>query len=191
MVVVNMPRAKKPRGKISERQLALRKKLWPDLTANHIWNRHHHDGFASVPRTMPQMLSIMDDLKKGHPVSSTYLELWSRAFDESFVTLSKPREIAFAAGFTGQRGERTWRERMQVLAEFGFIDLKEGSAGPMSYAVIFNPYLVIDALYKANKGNVRADKYNALVARALEIRADDFELDNPFFAAAPAAAASA
>lgn len=35
-------------------------------------------------------LSIMDDLSKGQPVSSTYLELWCRTFDESFVTLSKP-----------------------------------------------------------------------------------------------------
>ena len=180
MAVINMPGVKKPRGKIAERQIALRKKLWPYLTPEHIWNRQRHDGFSSVPRTMPLMMSIMDDLKKGHPVSSTYLELWARAFDESFVTLSKPREMAFNSGFTGQRGERTWRERMTVLAQFGFIDLQEGPSGPMSYALIYNPYLVIEALYKKKQGNVRSDKYNALVARALEIRADDFDLRNPF-----------
>ena len=32
---------------------------------------------------MPLILSMMDDLSKGQPVSSTYLELWCRTFDES------------------------------------------------------------------------------------------------------------
>ncbi len=92
---------------------------------------------------MPLILSIMDDLANGQPVGMTYLELWGRAFDECFVTLSKPREMAFHAGFVGQRAERTWRGRMKIFADLGFIDLQPGPSGAMSYALILNPYLVI------------------------------------------------
>lgn len=91
----------KPRKKIAQRQLEMRKRLWPDLTDGHLWDRKSHDGSTTLPRTMPLILSIMDDLANGQPVGMTYLELWSRAFDESFVTLSKPREIAFHAGHGG------------------------------------------------------------------------------------------
>lgn len=129
---------------------------------------------------MPLMLDIMNDLANGQPVSTTYLELWCRAFDECFVTLSKPREMAFHAGFSGQRGERTWRGRMKILANLGFIDLKEGPSGPMSYALILNPYLVIRRHKQQGHPGVREDKYNALVERAIEIGAADLNMSDPW-----------
>ena len=134
---------------------------------------------------MPLMMSIMDDLAEGQPVSMTYLELWCRAFDECFVTLSKPREMAFHAGFTGQRAERTWRARMKILSDLGFIDIKEGPSGPMSYALIYNPYLVIRRLHAAKTFGVREDKYNALMERAGEISANDLDMPDPWVSAPP------
>jgi hypothetical protein len=176
----------KPRKKIAQRQLELRARLWPNHIDGHMWQRKHHNGFATIPRTMPLMLTIMDDLSEGRPVSATYNELWCRAFDECFVTLSKPREMAFHAGFTGQRGERTWRERMKILAELGFIDIKEGPSGPMSYALILNPYLVIRRHLHQSHPGIRVDKYNALMERAGEIGATDLDMPDPW-APAPAA----
>src|SRR5439155_1306852 len=84
-----------PRKKIAKRQLELRNRLWPDMadakaTQEWLWSRHTHDGFTTLPKCMPLIMSIMDDLAKGQPVSSTYFELWCRTFDENFVTLSKP-----------------------------------------------------------------------------------------------------
>src|SRR5207302_3113672 len=128
------------RKRIAKRQLDLRNRLWPHATQDWLWSRHTHDGFTTLPKAMPLILSIMDDMAKGQPVSGTYLELWCRTFDENFVTLSKPREIAFHSGFDGQRGERTWRGRLTLLAKLSFIDLKEGPSGPASYALIYNPY---------------------------------------------------
>jgi hypothetical protein len=171
---------RKPRKKIAQRQLELRARLWPGLNDGFLWHRLKHHGFTTIPRTMPLMLSIMDDLSEGQPVSSTYLELWCRAFDESFVTLSRPREMAFHAGFTGQRSERTWRGRMKILADLGFIGIKEGPSGPMSYAIIFNPYLVIRRLRDKKHPGVREDKYNALMERAGEISAGDLDLPDPW-----------
>jgi hypothetical protein len=171
---------KAPRKKIAQRQLELRSRLWPTHHDGHIWRRQAHDGFMTLPRTMPLILEIMNDLAGGQPVSTTYLELWGRAYDESFVTLSKPREMAFHAGFGGQRGERTWRGRMKLLAQLGFVDIKEGPSGPMSYALILNPYLVIRRHMQQGHPGVRADKYNAIIQRAGEIGAADLDMPDPW-----------
>lgn len=179
-------RPAKPRKKIAKRQLELRDRLWPGLTDDDLWSRGLYNGFTTIPKTMPLMMSIMDDLANGQPVSSTYLELWCRTFDESFVTLSKPRETAFHSGFTTQRGERTWRSRLKILEELGFIRIKDGASGPATYALILNPYRVIKKLYESGHSGVREDKYNALLDRAIEI--DDDSLKPPPPPPAPGAA---
>ena len=134
------------------------------------------------------MMGIMDDLAKGQPVSSTYLELWCRTFDENFVTLSKPRELAFHSGFDGQRAERTWRGRLNILAGLHFIGLKEGPSGPASYALIYNPYKVIQYHHEQKNTGLREDKYNALMERALEVGDESLSPPAPPPAPAPAPA---
>jgi hypothetical protein len=118
---------------------------------------------------MPLVMGIIDDLSKGRPASMTYLDLWTRAYDEGFVTLAKSREMAFHSGFTTQRAERTWKQKLDVLAELRFINLQSGPHGPASYALIWNPYLVIKWHRDQKTSGLRDDKFNALVARALEI----------------------
>lgn len=160
---------------ILARQLEARAKIWPDVTNLMLWDRNERDGFSTVPRAMPLIMSIMDGLsEKGFPVGQTYLELWCRLYDELFLTLNRPEEMAFYAGFTGQRAVRTWKDRVKRLAELGFIDLKSGPLGDMSYAIFFNPYHVIKRAYL--RGEVQEDKYRALVIRANEIGA--FDLDD-------------
>jgi hypothetical protein len=159
----------RPPKKILQRQLELRARLWPGLNPGDVWNRLTHDGFSTIPSTMPLVMAIIDDMSDGRPASMTYLDLWTRAYDEGFVTLAKPREMAFHAGFTTQRAERTWRQKLDVLAELKFIDIKSGPHGPASYALIWNPYLVIKWHHDQKVTGLREDKFNALVARALEI----------------------
>ncbi|NVD44836.1 hypothetical protein [Qipengyuania atrilutea] len=160
---------------ILKRQLDARAKIWPDVTNRMLWDRNERDGFSTLPRTMPLIMNIMDGLSnKGFPVGQTYLELWCRLYDELFLTLNRPEEMAFYAGFTGQRAVRTWKDRVKRLADLGFIDLKSGPLGEMSYAIFFNPYHVIKRAYL--KGLVQEDKYRALVIRSNEIGA--FDLDD-------------
>ncbi|WP_209442174.1 hypothetical protein [Neoroseomonas oryzicola] len=138
------------------------------------------EGWVALPRLMPLMLSIMDDLSgKGFPVGRTYLELWSRIrVEESFLTLNRPEEMAFHAGFEGQRALRTWKDRIQRLANLGFIAVKPGPLGELSYALIYNPYHVIKRAYL--EGRVHENKWQALVIRANEVSAfdvDDIDAD--------------
>jgi hypothetical protein len=93
---------------------------------------------------MPLVLQIMDDLA-GRPVSSTYLDLWCRKWDEQFLIMNKPpKEYAFFAGFSGQRGEQTWKERMRQLVKLGFIEAEAGPHGDLSYVLIVNPMKIIE-----------------------------------------------
>jgi hypothetical protein len=161
-------------SKILERQISARRKLWPHITEQMLWNRKERDGFVTVPRTMPLIMSIMDDLSgKGFPVSSTYFEMWCRLHDEQFLTLNRPEEMAFHAGFGGQRALRTWKDRVKRLGELGFLEIKEGPMGDLSYALFLNPYHVVKRHFL--KGEVNAAKWQALQMRSLEIKALDFD----------------
>lgn len=157
---------------IVAKNLVQRQLLWPGAEP-WLWHRTANKGFATIPKTMPLILQIMDDLSNGKPLSSTYLSLWCETWDNSMVNVSKHQEMAHAAGFTGQRATYTWGGRMQLLHTLGFIDIKPGKSGPISHVLIWNPHRII-RLHHENKtpGLVEAN-FNALLERALEIGAND------------------
>jgi hypothetical protein len=158
---------------ILRRQIDARSKLWPGLEKQMLWSMDN-EGWVAVPRLMPLMMSIMDDLSgKGFPVSRTYFEMWARLRDEQFLTLNRPQEMAFHAGFEGQRALRTWKDRVQRLADLKFIGLLSGPLGDLSYAVFFNPYHIVKRAYLS--GDVQDRKWQALIMRATEIGAFDID----------------
>lgn len=106
-------------------------------------------------------------------IGQTYVEMWCRLFDECFLTLKGHEEMAFHAGFFGQRAVRTWRERVRRLRDLGFIDVKSGPMGELSYALFWNPYHVIREHHE--QGRVQEAKWRALVVRANEIGATDID----------------
>lgn len=165
--------SKKRLSKIARQKMRMRSSLWPNLDESRLWMREKSVGWLSVPRAMPLLLQIMDSLSKGKPVSSTYLDLWCRTYDDSFVIANKDREMAYFSGFTGERAVRTWATRMRILKDLGFIDIKEGPNGLISYVLIFNPYLLVREYYDA--GQVNATFFNSLTQRMIEIGAQDLE----------------
>ncbi len=170
---MNVRQAEARKSKIEKRASELRAQLWPEVTDQSLWNRKQRKGFTTLPRTMPLILRIMDDLSNGKPISSVYVSLWGRVFDNCVVTINSPREMAFEAGFSGQRSESTWSSRIKILCELGFIDTRPGASGPFTYILIWNPYHVIKKYYKEKK--VPQNQYNALFQRALDIGASDLE----------------
>lgn len=167
-----------PPMKYIRRIRELRDKFWPEVNFDkELWHRKRNDGFTTIPRTLPLIVGIIDDLTKGGPAGMTYAELWCRSFDEMYVSLSKSKEMAFCSGFTGQRAERTWAEKIRKLAELGFIKIKGGQAGHLSHALILNPYLVIKKLHNDKHPGLSQEKYDALVERAIEIGATDLDDD--------------
>ena len=164
------------RAKMKDKNLKLRGKLWPGVTDAELWNRLERHGFATIPRTMPLLMSIMDGMSKNKPVSSASLEIWCRAYEEGFAIL-KHDEMAFHAGFSGERAVRTWKERLRILNELRFIDLKPGASGPESYALVRNPYQVVHQHHVGATPGLTEIKYNALIARMSEIGAMDLDVE--------------
>ncbi len=157
---------------IAAKQLALRDQLWPTAEV-HLWQRKVGKGFATIPKTLPIILQIMDDMAKDTPVSRTYLALWCSTWDNGFVSLAKPKEMALASGFTGQRMEYVWGTRMRLLKKLGFIDIKAGKSGPMSHAIIWSPHHVIRRHYAQKTPGLQEASYTSLVEWALEIGVTD------------------
>ncbi len=176
--VLNVKQQIKRRSKAQESTLKMRAHLWPELDEKKLWHRLNNDGFTTMPRTMPLLISLINDLSKSVtggksvPAGKAYLVLWCRVFDEAMVKVTDEAVAAAEAGYTGERNVTTWREHMHVLKNLGFIDYKEGSAGPCQYVLLFNPYPVI----KARKDKIQPPTYTALYQRALDIgAADDFD----------------
>jgi len=165
---------------IAKKQLAMRDLHWPSMEA-WLWNRKAHKGFATIPKTMPLILKIMDEMTKGAPVSSTYLTLWCHTWDNSYVILNKHGDMANASGFGGQRGEHTWATRMKKLQELKFIDIKPGKSGPMGNAIIWNPHFILRWHQAVKTPGLTAASYAALLETALEIGAGDMTVEwTPF-----------
>ena len=157
---------------IARKQMAQRELLWPAADP-WLWHRKAYTGFATIPKTMPIILQIMDDLSNGKPVSSTYLGLWCSTWDNSMVNVTKTNEMAHAAGFTGQRAAYTWAGRIKILQDLRFIDVKPGRSGPISNIILWNPHRVIRWHHSEKTPGLVEANFNALLERALDIGAGD------------------
>ena len=79
--------------------------------------------------------------------------------------------FASETGFSGERAVTTWKQRMKILQELGFIDAKPGASGDFHYVLILNPHIVIQKL----KEKIQDSRYRQIYSRALDIGAKDFE----------------
>lgn len=77
--------------------------------------------------------------------------------------------------------------RIKLLEGLGFIDVKSGPSGPISYILILNPYLVIKE--HQSRGMVHLSSWHALVEKMIEIKATDLDPPPPADVATPEAAA--
>ncbi len=158
-------------SKAAQKRERLRDALWPSA-AESVWSRHSNDGFTTVPRILPLVMHLIKRLaKKGDP-SSVYFELWCRAFDEGIVTVSDEMVSAYAAGYSGTRAMRTWREHMLQLQELGFIEVKPAGNREIGHVLILNPLLVSARLYATKPKLVTEEWWSAFVGRANEIGAE-------------------
>ena len=164
-----MPRIRKSP---SQKREEIREAVWPG-SAELTWNRKTSDGFATIPRLLPWITHLLKHLatgsKTGDP-SSAYIELWARSFDEGIVTIKHEEECAFAAGYSSNRGERTWSEHMAKLIDLGFILAHQEGHHEFGLVLLLNPIAVAVKLHRENK--TPDGWWASFVRRAQEIGAE-------------------
>lgn len=176
---MNAKQKKAVSDKLAKQLELIRQQYWPDVTDDQLWDRRKSGGFTTIPRSMPQIMALIDALaEKGKPPSQAYLALWFRVFDTAMqVRITSPGQIAAESGFGGERAISTWQGRMQKLLELGFIKVGKGTAGPYEYVLILNPYHVIYRLCQDGQldSATLQQLWHELRLRAVDIVAKDLD----------------
>ncbi|MGP5327834.1 hypothetical protein [Vreelandella titanicae] len=131
--------------KQEEKRQRLLANIWgEELSSTPVWNRHENDGYSTVPRVLPHIGRLLDRLAgKGTPVAPTYFALWCRVRDEGCLEIRDKEDLAYEAGFSGQRAIYSLSQRIRKLQELGFIKTKQKGNNEFQYIMIVNPLSVL------------------------------------------------
>jgi hypothetical protein len=169
---------------VRSKDVELRDTYFADA-ADRLWDRNKHDGYATVPKTMPMVMRALDELSKGKPLGQTYFALFCATWDNGFVRLSRSPDLPYASGFTGPRGVRGWQERMKLLEGLGFVEIEASGAQKFGIAFLPNPNLVLLDLWERKKaqgtgpydppalGGLQEATMSAFLERAIDVGAND------------------
>jgi hypothetical protein len=97
---------------------------------------------------MPIILRVLSDKNVSGAVdlSRTYIGLWCENFGEGIVEITSEEHFAEIAGFRGERGLRSWRDRVRMLAALGFLRVHELEARKIGFVAVLRPYSAMKRL---------------------------------------------
>lgn len=139
----------------------MRKEFWPDEEA---WTGENEKGWFRAPRTLPLLLSLLGEksLSGNQDPAKVYMELLARHIDGGVIEIEQEADHAFAAGYVGKRGVRTWQERMRTLEKLGFIRTRRVGNQDFKYVLLVHPTVATQRLREAGKVSDRWwDTYRA------------------------------
>ena len=153
------------------RRTKVRETFFPGSSA-YIWPQGDEEGWARVPRNIGLVLAIIDDIKgKGVDVTRTYLDIFAHNLGEGIVEVHHELDFALRAGLsTGDRGVRSWEERLEVLDALGFIKLHRGATGRVEFIVLVHPRKAVKKLHR--EGKVKAELWNSYLQSLLDFDPD-------------------
>jgi hypothetical protein len=70
---------------------------------------------------------------------------------EGVIEMRHEGEHAYAAGYEGTRGIRTWQERMKLLEKNGIIKVKQIGGQRYKYVLLVHPTAVVEKLRQEGK----------------------------------------
>jgi hypothetical protein len=153
--------------------ITLRDNMFPGA-ASRLWSHKPSGGFVTIPKTMPFIVRILDEITKGAPVGTVYSALWSFTWNnDAFVKMGRVRDIVYACGFTGTRGIRTLNDRLIELRRLGMIETAAGTEGDISFIFLPNPHYALLKLWQDKTVKIEEKSFNAFRDRATAIGAKD------------------
>ena len=137
-----------------------------------LWLAEPEKGFSRVPRTLSLLAVLMKrrELSGNRDPSSVYVELHTRHLGEGVVELTHEADHALAAGYTGNRAIRTWRDRMRLLEQLGFIHIMSKLGRKLGYALLIHPSFAVAQIKDQGKVEDQwmLDWWTAYRARQIE-----------------------
>ncbi|QQR45020.1 hypothetical protein JKA73_02415 [Myxococcus xanthus] len=129
-----------------------RELFYPGSSA-YIWPHIKEVGWAQVPRNIGLILAITDSLRgKGQDVGRTYLDLLANNMGEGLVEVNNEQDFALRAGFSGgDRGVRSWEERLDALASLGFVKIHRGPSKRIDCILLVHPRKVVKELRRSGR----------------------------------------
>ena len=133
-----------------ERREKLVKEFWRDEDA---WTGENEKGWFFAPRTLPLVLGLLGskEISGNQDPTRVYLELVARHIDGGLVEMGPYADHAYAAGYDGPRGIRSWQERMKLLERLGFIKAKRIGNHLFKYVLLVHPTAAIQQLRDAKR----------------------------------------
>jgi hypothetical protein len=173
-----------------------KQEFWPGEIA---WTADFvQQGWFRAPRTLPLILTLLSTKKitgSALDPGSVYLDLLARHRDSGVVEMVDAGDHSYAAGYQGNRGIRTWKERMKLLENLGFIKSKKGGNQQYKFVLLVHPTIVVHhlldqgvvdphwyATYRARQIDAKEPSYEDLIA--FYENADDDEVVASFLPAA-------
>lgn len=160
------------RTKATERREKLREEFWQNEDA---WTGDNEKGWFRAPRTIPLLMALMGskELSGNLDPTKVYLELLARHIDGGVIEMVSDADHAYAAGYDGTRGVRTWQERMRLLEELGFIKTRKIGNQLFKYVVLIHPTTAIQQL--RNQKRIPDHWWDTYRARQIETKEAAFE----------------
>ncbi len=147
------------------RRSKLKKEFCPDEIT---WDGPDEMGYFCTPRTFPYISCVLrqKNISANIDPTSVLLELYSRHMGEGIIEMSHEDDHANASGYFGSRASRSWRDRMKILEDAGFIKAIEKGSRKYGYVVLVHPSIAMKKLY--DKGLILDSLWNAYRSRQIE-----------------------
>jgi hypothetical protein len=149
-----------------ERRRKLKEEFWPDAAA---WLGPEESGYFCAPRSLPYILQALSskDVSGDRGPGRVYLELLSSHHGQGVVEMTHEDEHSYGAGYTSGRASRTWKDRMKVLEEAGFIQVTS-SGRKYSKVLLVHPSVAMQRLRDQNK--ISDQLWQAYRSRQIEVK---------------------
>jgi hypothetical protein len=151
---------------LETRRDTMRRHLWNDEPA---WcgNGNTEVGYFRAPRTLGLILNLLaqEEFSGSKDPSRVYLELYASHRDSGLVEMRSEEEHAYASGFRGPRARRSWRERMKILEDTGFIRVRPRGNQRYGFVMLVHPAVAIHRLRAEGKitDSVWVDTYTSIL----------------------------
>ena len=103
---------------------------------------------------------------------------------QGIVEMTHEEDHAYNAGYTESRGTRSWRNRMKILGDAGFIRSNGTSNRPYVHVLVVHPSIAMKRLY--DQGKIDENLWKAYRTLQIEIKepsAEELEQASPTTAA--------